>query len=1236
MDTNPTNLLISSSPLEGLTAWVFNPLPIVGSRTTPLHLTPKSVDHAGKFGCKSQNYTSWDCSSRSYLSCITSLTKKASRDRRETRTEQIDQLAPDTPTEAEKQEWNSVDIEMWNSGKKKFYRSVGLLTKKQIAQTKYQKMILARCAHEETEGDHASSSGHHNLRHSRATNETHITDFYAVDRALLKYEKGNIILYSEKHDDALTDSPYHKSFMSYILKPYSSKSKKEKQERGWPDIITQAQINQKMLAMVAGRDPKTYVSDSRGFWMVQRPKPEDIITPTTSVGAATIVASQLSTALASSGASSTVVGTGKHEGTEEEDSLDEELEQKITRKLTSSADNEVDEDEDDETGTDGGSHSTPDHLKLSRWKRAVKKPIPDPNYEFEAFRPSDTMPIRVVGVSNWRSEYEMNLPVPYSPIYTSILQRLQDPAATGALGSMARGPSIRDATSYISLAKAIAKSPSSVFEIAPLLRLGCIITALSSYNYSTEIIYHRFIRRWTTDTYIGPYIAHKNEPWTLSGYDFLAMPLDIFVSFMLNKYGRDDCNDDFVYNGVDSDWTAIPVRSELLGENTIIPYLASFLSSELWNGRVNHRTRGFWTDPMNPKTREPHVQSIMPASISTSIPGPKKFIIVLVDYSAGYPPATINVGGIVVPVWRGTQPILNQDIPDFADAWQDFFTNENIERVRTSCVSAFNEVENKLAVENAGLIANSLIAELYLANYQGMAVKTYDTMPSYNWGQPAYGAWTYLNPGPICEGSRLRGEGFITNGADTAKPRRRIVGYNFSAVSAFMRPPSGIVKTITYHDDDHDNTRGALTFWANPTPEHGVAGYNVTTMDSLMRVSTYIDLILTSEKTQLFTSWGGFASWHHMLAMALTFQTTVMFAQSNINLAVWTGYDTRYDSAFSGFNISRLIKGVFQGFVNYTNISELIINWHEWDEDTIMEYYGIDPFNNSRWMSHSAVPYHAAVQWIQKMKSSVGEMPKNNSYFRHRGNNHMAIQINPATGEYRMHVACTIDADRYFPVVVFRDEEATYSHMPAWVDQFAYISCVSSDSGYVLNCSYLESQSLVLTPLTNGLEYTPVQNMFVVNSDYLNAPEQFGTTKVSEIQYPDPISLSDIISGAKNYVLDPILSAIMGFVRGGPVGAVMAGGSTLAQKIIDANTSGNTKEALNQARMEITESAHKANTRILHGRDTHASEMRHKFPSTGPEPKIDLSQTKVLPVPLEEETDKDLLKNPPLEGDQKV
>ncbi|CAG4957148.1 unnamed protein product [Parnassius apollo] len=74
------------------------------------------------------------------------------------------------------------------------------------------------------------------------------------------------------------------------------------------------------------------------------------------------------------------------------------------------------------------------------------------------------------------------------------------------------------------------------------------------------------------------------------------------------------------------------------------------------------------------------------------------------------------------------------------------------------------------------------------------------------------------------------------------------------------------------------------------------------------------------------------------------------------------------------------------------------------------------------------------------------------------------------------------------------------------------------------------------------------RRLYILFSRMDSSNSDMTAIKVTDIQYPDPISLDSIISAAKNYLVYPALSAMLGFITGGPTGAVVAGASHVISK----------------------------------------------------------------------------------------
>ncbi|KAL3272060.1 hypothetical protein HHI36_022523 [Cryptolaemus montrouzieri] len=130
--------------MVGLSAWNSNPLSQVGSTTAPLSNVYSSQDIAGKAGCKSQTYTSWDCYSRSYVCCLGLKAPgvKATSRSMNVMSKRAD-ITPDVPTPDELAAFSHTDRKMYNEGKKMYFRTIGLLSRKQTTQAKYTKLIVS-------------------------------------------------------------------------------------------------------------------------------------------------------------------------------------------------------------------------------------------------------------------------------------------------------------------------------------------------------------------------------------------------------------------------------------------------------------------------------------------------------------------------------------------------------------------------------------------------------------------------------------------------------------------------------------------------------------------------------------------------------------------------------------------------------------------------------------------------------------------------------------------------------------------------------------------------------------------------------------------------------------------------------------------------------------------------------------------------------------------------------------
>lgn len=302
---------------------------------------------------------------------------------------------------------------------------------------------------------------------------------------------------------------------------------------------------------------------------------------------------------------------------------------------------------------------------------------------------ADTIPVRVVQPTPWMTKMESKTKVPYSLMFTSITERLADPAATGALGSMTRGPTMVDAASVLALAKYTASSTTSVLEIAAMVRLGSLIMSVSTQCYASEIILHRMIRGWRLREYLGYEIVPEGPHYPDTF--ITAMPLDVFVSHCFGKSNFNVLEKDpevdepvFLPLDIDNTWTAIPVKMQQIQTDASVPLIGAFLTSALFSGKINHVFSGEYVSADGAQTLRTAAR-LMPASNSVYINSPNRVLLVLIEATSASCPNVIRIGGTDIPVFTNRANVREVD---FTQIWVDWFNNGNVHRIEHDSVLA--------------------------------------------------------------------------------------------------------------------------------------------------------------------------------------------------------------------------------------------------------------------------------------------------------------------------------------------------------------------------------------------------------------------------------------------------------------------------------------------------------------------------------------------------------------------
>lgn len=1062
------------APLLISAAWIESPLDKVGSNVSTLDGCPTGQDSLKKLGCRQQLYTSWDCSSRSYVCCVSvaaDLAKTGGRRKKEVFLGEDG----DVPTPAEIAAMSAADRLRWKTGKLLFLRGQGVnhhLRRDWMHQEKY-KRIYDAWRQERNAQDRREGMG--KLEDTEEDEDSNA--FGTVEEVTPRTKR-------ETRGGKKQPPPPKRQVETDQQQLQSLESERRKLEEEKKEI--RAELNKQKAQYSALSIRYSQMEQQLRDLQTQADTDKQAATQVS------VLEAKLAEALREA-KESTDAGR-RH--LEDEERLKTEL-ARVNAELA-------------DVRKRAGIHEAPPNAGHMR-----------------AY--ADILPLASVGVTTWSDQKQLTAPVPYTPIFTALKEKIGEPANT-ALGAMVRGPTVRDASTLLALVRHLQVNVGSIRDEAPLLRAACLNLSLATECYDTEIICNRFIRNWNKKGKAGPIIKVNQQ---VRDGKIMAISLDTWAAFSTRKIRDIAQGGVFTYESIDTDWVAVPIRSEMIGAPYILEFIMSFCTSSFWNGTVN-----YFYDGEDATTKREINYTLMPSCNSVYIPGQKNVLLVLLDSTQMWSTTAITIGGAQVPTYQNA-PVQPADL---SAMWYAHYTTDSIPKIRGNLVAAFNEMAKMLGVENSASIAVTMAAELYMKMYHGLGIKTKDDTPKYDFEQTPYGA--YSMDGSNIEGTSIPTENFYPK-AGTEGGRQKVIGYNFSGLSSWARPPNGEVRT--YQEDFPGNVY-RIVVWGTNTPLHHNPTYQVYSANSIVRIAIAVKLLATFENRLYFPTTQGFASWVHMCSVAQACNTAQMFSQTNLSLSLYVGYSAT-GADIGSVNIMRsAVQMATSNRATWFDFFEYFRQFGEWDIAEITEYYSVDPTDPVEFCTYFPLPVHLIVQWEQKLQREVGEAPTHGS-FRHKKIDHRVDYLSPKSLDYRWKAVCSPSFLQVHPMAVYRGMEGDTRHVPAWIDQWSYISLKSSGSTYVQSRDF-SSQVFIMPPVDNAICYEQQSTLVVLNSWYANSDENFQKWGASALEYPDPIPWQAILNGAKNWILQPALAGVTGYLTGGIPGAVIGAGGALAGQAV--------------------------------------------------------------------------------------
>ncbi|XP_066593635.1 uncharacterized protein [Prorops nasuta] len=438
----------------------------------------------------------------------------------------------------------------------------------------------------------------------------------------------------------------------------------------------------------------------------------------------------------------------------------------------------------------------------------------------------------------------------------------------------------------------------SPFEECAILRLLCIVNSLDPDLYKFDPIKYQVIRRATCD--VNSFEASIiNEHTMYPDCRLLVTTLHTAVNIVTGEVFS-DLPEPFNRNSLDDEWTMVPVRL-CMSSDTLVPYIAAFMTSRLWAGSVNLKWSMTWFDSNWEKAKTGFYYG-MPRCNSVQIPGPRNVMLVIVDGDCQHIPQIMRIGNLNVDVYQKGK----KAIPcDFTTIWKEFFQTKNIKRIRTTCLNAINEICNLLAVGKACGAATALAA------WQPGLYTDADTENSFS--NCLSGAYAYGNSSTPNTIDKHNGKVLAnvwvpkeTNGVkkpcvfNSSGGNKVLMGFNFASHSPLLMYASGKidVKVKEYYEHVLDTSgkelgklKSASLYWdyrSNCLAKYP-ASYRVRQASSLMRLSIAVGLISTQQP--MFWNLSGTTPWIHIVALAMASQTNVMLLKNDVSLRDWMGIE---------------------------------------------------------------------------------------------------------------------------------------------------------------------------------------------------------------------------------------------------------------------------------------------------------------------------------------------------------
>lgn len=685
-----------------------------------------------------------------------------------------------------------------------------------------------------------------------------------------------------------------------------------------------------------------------------------------------------------------------------------------------------------------------------------------------------------------------------------------DRAATQPYISTTRGVLARDVSSIQELVAYTAPYNVSHVDTAPALRGLLYVYPMSDDVWKVDSFDGRFLRRQqrATRTRSRLYI-HQTAAADMVTVQVAAVTLPAFASHLKNldpgmaTGGANGAS----LSGMDTDWVAIPMSSDMVGCPWLLEYILIHTTSEIWTGKLSILSHSTHTG--NPNNATVYATG-MPAAHQVHIPGPKKVILVMLDENTYAQEATLTLPGLgAIPIYRGAR--IAHDAGQFAAFWRDIHTHlyallteANYPLSCQNMIQCLQYVESNLCVSMAFQLAVTLAAELSSIVPESPTLHA-DNDGLYN--DALAGAWTI---GPHNFNNR-RPQHACTNVNDGTEDnvkmrlRRMLHGYAFASVSPMQQHAMSYTTLAESTITDAETYIGTATRWQAHTPEHVHPQYQCNVANSVYRILAGLGFIVKDDYRYGFRTPGGLSNVVTMQGVALSLSLGLALVKSDVSRKAWSGLGVN-EAPVSQTPIRKWVSSMTQGMLLSANTDAYMatnVNGNFSISAEIELYYGLNT-TSVLWGQAICMPYPSFLQWGEAFSvDMVGKYDITEGVITARIES-PHLQVEHTNNEAISWLATALDTFAYLPST-FLDYARTVPFMLNLSAEDWQLHTAGDSHTYSVPAGL--TSNLICASLRHHYRHVSSPGVaLIINKNAMRA--KIAAWSVAPLQYPDPPNIA--------------------------------------------------------------------------------------------------------------------------------